>query len=222
MAISGDIHSDRYAELLGRLCGVYAASVKTGPDGEIAEGHLLTGSTRHPKQLVRDARTALLSAFDTDVDYQKFSVAQVADELGAALAGPDAGEMLARLKCGGIEQRQMDGQFSVSVTLNVRETRYTGRATVRDSATQRQRAVATATLGAIEQALPAPLFALAGVQRVAMTPVPVVVVLVEMLLDGQSTLLVGAAAASNDEAESIQKATLDAVNRKLSALRVPE
>ncbi|MEG1812514.1 MAG: hypothetical protein RR150_07000 [Clostridia bacterium] len=96
---------------------------------------------------MRDARTALLSAFDTDVDYQKFSVAQVADELGAALA---------------------------------------------------------------------------GVQRVAMTPVPVVVVLVEMLLDGQSTLLVGAAAASNDEAESIQKATLDAVNRKLSALRVPE
>lgn len=85
-------------------------------------------SARHPKQLVRDARTALLSAFDTDVDYQKFSVAQVADELGAALA---------------------------------------------------------------------------GVQRVAMTPVPVVVVLVEMLLDGQSTLLVGAAAASNDEAESI-------------------
>ncbi len=225
--------TQHYAELLKRLPGVYAARVRLDTDDQIAEVHLLAGMARHPKQLVRDARTVLLSAFDLDVDYQKFSVAQLSDALGETLgeapgenvgadADADAGtDAIKRLCLGNVEQSVVNGRYSVCVSLSASEQVFTGQCDVRNTPLQRQRAVASAVLDAVNQTLNPDhgVFTAMAVQRVATTPVPVVVVLVECIEKDRSLLLVGAAEHTENEALSIEKATLDAINRKLSRLR---
>ena len=215
--------AQRYTDLLKRLPGVYAAQVRLGPAGHPEEVHLLAGMARHPKQLVRDARTALLSSFDVDIDYQKFSIAQLSDELGESLGTGDAPAISPseRLRCGGIQQSLVGERYNVSVTLNERDASFQGNAYAHNSPTQRQRAVASAVLDAVHQSLNAeqPIFMLLAVQRVITTPVPVFVVLIESLENERSTLLIGAAESGENEALSVQKATLDALNRKLLKVR---
>lgn len=215
-----DQKSERYSELLRRITGVYAANVQLGEDGEILEVHLLAGSGRHAKQVARDARSALFSTFGLDVDYQKFSVAQLKDTLGADIERAATLQPI-RLRSCELEQSQKGDRYRAKVTLIHGEESFEGVASVHNTPNQRKRAVADAVLSAIHDYLgaDAPVFLLLGVQTVATSPVPVVVVILECLIDSHSTILIGAAELGENEALSIEKATLDGVNRKLSMLR---
>lgn len=215
--------AQRYTDLIKRLQGIYAAQVKLNAAGEPEEVHMLASMSRHPKQVVRDARTALLSAFGIDVDYQKFSVAQLSDELGDAFEHDPALEASSpdRLRCGGIEQSLRGEHYSVSVSLVEQDATYKASMQTHNSPMQRQRAIATAVLDAVHQYLGCeqPVFVLLAVQRITTTMIPLMVVMAECIERGRATLLVGAAECSGDEALSVQKATLDAINRKLPVLR---
>lgn len=213
--------SQQYAQLLKRLPGVYAAQVRLDASGQLAEVHLLAGSGRHPKQVVRDARTALLSTFDLDVDYQKISVAQLSDALGESMGKTEpALPSVSRLRCGGFEQSLIDDHYTVRVMLTDQDNVYRGSAVTHNSALQRQRAIAEAVLDAVHQYLGTDqrVFSLLAVQRIVSMPIPVVIVLVECLAPHYTTVLVGATESTEHETLCIQKATLDALNRKLPLL----
>lgn len=225
MALAQDKQADIYAQLLGRLSGVYAANVQMDPDGQVAEIHLLTSTARSPKQVVRDARSALITLHGLDVDHRKFSVAQLrdvfADELGQD--EPPAPGKGVRLQCGQIVQTLSDERYAVRSTLKYEDQTFEGCAIGGNTPLQRIRTEAEAVLAAIHQYLGRErVFLLLTAQKVNTAPSPVIVVLLECLVDHRSSLLVGAAEATDNQALSVMRATLDALNRKLSVLKFHE
>ncbi len=63
-----------------KIKDVIASRVVLGPDGSIEEVHVLAGSGRLPKYIVRDVGSAILAAFGVQVDRRKISIAQVNEE----------------------------------------------------------------------------------------------------------------------------------------------
>lgn len=227
MALAQDNRSDIYGQMLSRLAGIYAANVQMSEDGQIEEIHLLTSASRSPKQAVRDARSALITLHGVDVDHRKFSVAQLkdafadqiedAEESAYALRRSDV-----RLQCGQITQTLTDDRYTVRATLKYGERTFEGCAVGGNTPLQRIRTEAEAALAAIHQYLGRDrVFLLLTAQKVGISPVPVVVVLLECLAQRESCLLVGAAESVDNQAVSVMRATLDALNRKLSALEIP-
>ena len=62
---------------LNNIKSVISSKVIMDSNNEISEIHVLSDSSRQSKQIARDIRTALLSKFNTDVDYKIISVAQI-------------------------------------------------------------------------------------------------------------------------------------------------
>ena len=63
------------------LRDIDGASIQTDGD-EVREVHVLTRSTRHAKQIVRDVQTLLLTKFNRSIDHRVVSVAYVDAEGG--------------------------------------------------------------------------------------------------------------------------------------------
>ncbi|HPP74659.1 MAG TPA: hypothetical protein PLU88_06000, partial [Armatimonadota bacterium] len=71
---------DRLNDVESVIChlrDVVSARVVAGDDGEIAEVHVLTESTRTPKQVVRDIESAVMAKLGIQIDHRKVSVAQI-------------------------------------------------------------------------------------------------------------------------------------------------
>src|SRR2546423_1945835 len=88
MAMSDElnINSNRFSmdeveSALARIPSVTAARVVTGPNGRVAEVHVLARRDRAPKQLVRDVQSVALTSFGIEVDYRTVSVVQLDDAL---------------------------------------------------------------------------------------------------------------------------------------------
>src|SRR4029077_18609977 len=72
---------DEVESALARIPSVTAARVVTGPNGRVAEVHVLARRDRAPKQLVRDVQSVALASFGLEVDYRTVSVVQLDDPL---------------------------------------------------------------------------------------------------------------------------------------------
>jgi len=72
---------DEVESALARIPSVTAARVVTGPNGRVAEVHVLARRDRAPKQLVRDVQSVALASFGIEVDYRTVSVVQLDDAL---------------------------------------------------------------------------------------------------------------------------------------------
>jgi hypothetical protein len=84
--------------LLNRLPGVFAAGIRTNEDGAINEIHVLASSSRNPKQMARDIQSALLAAYNLDVDHRIISIAQLSDDPTEASCAQPAEILTARLR----------------------------------------------------------------------------------------------------------------------------
>lgn len=62
---------------LGQVRGVISAQVVEAEDGTIGEIHILAGSQRAAKQLVRDIESLVLLHFRRKIDYRKISIVQL-------------------------------------------------------------------------------------------------------------------------------------------------
>jgi hypothetical protein len=82
-------------KLVSRLSGVLAARTVLNEQDEIVEIHILSDLTKSPKQLVRDAQSAIMAAFGIDIDYKLISVAQVN---GNMVAPPTTGELRLKIR----------------------------------------------------------------------------------------------------------------------------
>jgi hypothetical protein len=178
---------------------------------------VLASSSRNPKQMARDIQSALLAAYNLDVDHRIISIAQLSSDPTEAV-GAQLPEILnARLRYKGSSFSAEEGRYTARVTLSNNGKDYTGTVSCRDSAALRLRAIADATISAVHGYIGADdLYTLVAVQTVETAAVPVVLSLVEYNGEQDGCLLVGAAESVITEvAVGVVKATLDALNRSI-------
>jgi len=205
--------------LLNRLPGVFAAGIRTNGDGVINEIHVLASSSRNPKQMARDIQSALLAAYNLDVDHRIISIAQLSEDPTEAACAQPAEILNARLRYKGSSFSSEDGRYTVRVTLSSNGKDYSGTASCRDSASLRLRAIADATLNAVHGYIGIQdLYTLVAVQAIEIATSSVVICLVEYCGDHGGCVLVGAAESVMNEAIGVVKATLDALNRSIGRL----
>jgi hypothetical protein len=205
--------------LLNRLPGVFAAGIRTNGDGVINEIHVLASSSRNPKQMARDIQSALLAAFNLDVDHRIISIAQLSGDPtgGSSVQAMESGNI--RLRYKGSSFSGEDGRYNVRVTLSNNGKDFSGTASCRDSTALRLRAIAEATLNAVHgYAGIDDLYTLIAVQTIEIVASPVVICLVEFNGDREGSMLVGAAESVENEVVGVVKATLDALNRSIGRL----
>ena len=206
--------TESWKALVTRLPGVLGAEF-TLENGTVREVHILSDQSRSPKQIVRDVQSAMLAKFQVELDHRIVSVAQIP---GSAVHRPSR-----RLRCEQLELSTSREGASASVHLLADGKRYVGRAGCDLSVGGRWRAIAQATVSALNQLLaPGFVFSLDEVRRTAMGEHQAVLVGLLLKSGGKAEPLLGACYEGEDPNFSVALATLDAVNRLLSALPSPE
>lgn len=207
---------DDIERTLGSIAEIKAARVVTSPDGQIQEIHVLALPNKSPKQLVRDIESALQAAWGIEVDHKKISIAQLgADAVPAEeIAAPEA-----RARIDSITANVSGVHSTVAIRLEIEGEMYLGEAAGPASQTGRQRLVAQATLNAVEQYVHgAHSFALEDVTVCQLGRERVAVCCVAHVSPFGEQAFAGSALVRQSENDSIVKATLDAINRRLGLL----
>lgn len=204
---------------------IKAARVVIAADGEIQEVHVLALPTKQPKQLVRDIESALQARFGISIDHRKVSVAQLGRGVepstngNGSSASKSAKGPAARPRIVGITATVSGVQASASVALEIAGCEYVGTAEGPASQTSRARQVATATLDAVGQYLAeGTTFALEDVAILQMGRERVAVACITLLSPYGEQAFSGSALVRQNEKDSIVRATLDAINRRMGLL----
>jgi hypothetical protein len=197
---------------LGRLPGVQAVRVVTGPDARPTEIHVLASRDKTPKQLVRDIQSVSMAQFDLDVDHRIISIVQFDDP-----DGPGAATAANRVLIATITAQTTGLEASATVTLATGGTLYDGTATAPATPSSRARLIARATLNAVSALMPVGACDIeyAQIARVGGREVAVSIVQV-VTADGES-IVTGSALVRGDEADAVARSVLDALNRRLGS-----
>ena len=203
---------------LCQISEIKAARVVASSYGSIQEIHVLALPSKAPKQLVRDIESVIMASFGIAVDHKKISIAQLGEDLvpeQAVTQGPP------RAKIGAI-QTQVDGiNASITVQLSFGDEQVTGEASGRSNQTGRLRLVGTATLDAVAKYLDQDLgLALEDVAVNQLGHEKVAVSCVVLVTPMGEQSFAGSALVRQSEYDSIVRATLDAVNRRLGFLTI--
>lgn len=196
-----------YEAMIRRIRDVISARVMISPEGNIEEIHVLASGNRGAKQLVRDVESSLM-AQSVAVDHKKISVAQLSPE--PVEAGGHRAKIL------GFSVARSGRTVEAKVKLDFRGAAAEGVAHGPGTNAGRNRALAEATLGAVRRYISgqSELFLEdCGLVQVGNKKAATVCVL-EFDADGERSLL-GSCFCRQDETESVIRATLDAVNRRL-------
>ncbi|MHB0885337.1 MAG: hypothetical protein ACYC6V_02405 [Bacillota bacterium] len=203
-----------YEHLIGQIRDVISTRVITDPQCNIEEIHVLAGSGRSPKQIVRDVESAFMTQFGLAVDHKKISIAQVQDQGQAEVSLEQA-----RVKLGAVSFSTTGPRADCHVQLELSGDVYEGGASGANSATGRLRLVATATVAAVEQYFKStPMFSVDDIVSFSVAGRRVVNVVLTMMTSIGEESFVGSSLVKDDEREAVARATLDAINRKLAML----
>ncbi|MEA5039296.1 MAG: hypothetical protein VB086_05605 [Clostridiaceae bacterium] len=207
-----DTRTEAWKTLVSRLPGVLGAEFILEGD-EIREVHILSDQSRTPKQVVRDVQSAMLARFQQDIDHRIISVAQIPGPLR---------EVRHRLICDrlSISSDRLNG--SATVWLRMGDDEYSGSSECDLATGSRTRAVAKATVVALNEFLSGAChITLEDVRRVPMDERYAILVGVQLRVGSQTDHLLGACYEGMDPNFSAAQATLDAVNRRFLALDLP-
>ncbi len=206
---------------LGQVAEIKAARVVTSPEGVIQEVHVLALPNKSPKQLVRDIESTLMATFGLAIDHKKISIAQ----LGGDVIAPVDEELVvseARARIISINAHVSGVHSIVTVTLELEGETYVGEASGPASQTGRIRLVALATLDAVSKHThDVHSFALEDVTLIQLGCERVAVSCVTLVSPMGEQSYAGSALVRQNEKDSIVKATLDAINRRLGFLTTP-
>jgi hypothetical protein len=205
-------------EALSQVAEIRAARIVSSDAGVIQEIHVLATPSKSPKQLVRDIESTIMAQFGITIDHKKVSIAQLGrDSVQAAEERVAPGPTRARIHS--VNSEVIGVRAISTVILELEGDRYTGIAEGPASATTRLRLVATATLNAVEQYTNGGFgFALEDVAIVALGREKVAVSCIILVTPLGEHALSGSALARGSENDSIVRATLDAINRRLGFL----
>ncbi len=189
--------------------GVLQAKV-VGSD-TIEEIHVLSRPSKPPKLLVRDIETLLQAKFNLGIDHKKVSVVTFD-------VGEEEERFLVRPVLWSINWRKSMDTVQVEVEVKLRDKICRGNGSDSTLRTKNYNfLIACATMECINQMLGGPTFAVNSVSLHRLQEAEVVLVFVEyrgMKRGGE--MLVGSALVRDDAYEAVARATLDAVNRKLT------
>lgn len=201
--------SEEIKKLVCMLPDVKHCSITCSQNNEVKEIHVLAGVNRNIKQLVRDIQSAINAKFGINVDYKIISIAQINEN--------DIKD--ARLKLEGISVKNIDNAVEAIVTLKYEDKSFEGISRRVKTRSNKFRAIADATLLALEQYLNiGQVFYLEDIQAVPLANAEVSTCVIGFAFDGKEELLAGCSIISDDENESAVKAVLSAVNRKMSTM----
>ncbi len=205
--------TDEGEALIRQMRDIVSARVIRNEMGDIEEIHVLSGSSRSPKQIVRDIESAFIAQFGIPMDHKKISVAQIQDEESGG-SGPEL-----RPKIVAVHLINTDRRTEARVQLGFGESVIEGTASGPSSATNKLRVVAMATASALEDYM-------AGICNIVVEDLifmniarrQAVAVSVALVTNLGEDRLIGTSFIKEDDREATVKATLSAVNRKLSLL----
>ncbi len=201
---------------LAQVAEIKAARVVVSPEGTIQEVHVLALPTKSPKQLVRDIESTLMASFGISIDHKKISIAQLGVE---ALPDEDVAAPDFRARIQSVSASVAGVHAGVTVVLEIEGELFTGEVSGPASQTGRQRLVALAALAAIEQYAHGALsFALEDVSIIQLGKERVAVSCVTLVTPLGEQAFSGSALVRQNEKDSIVRATLDAINRRLGFL----
>ena len=204
-------------EALSQVSEIRAARVVASPGGVIEEIHVLALLSKAPKQLVRDIESTLMAAFGIAIDHKKISIAQLGHENVQQVA--ESTKPYARAQIKSINAEVVGVYVNIAVSLELEGELFVGRATGPASRTGRERLVAEATLDGIAQYLQGAFtFALEDVEIIRLGRESVAVSCVVLVTSLGEQAFAGSALVRQNDNDSIVRATLDAINRRLGFL----
>lgn len=201
-------------QALSLVADIRAARVVSSDEGVIQEIHVLASPDKSPKQIVRDVESTIMAQFGIPIDHRTVSIAQLGRE-----AAPRDTRDRGRARVAAVSAEVMGVRASARVSLELDGAVYHGVAEGPASTTGRRRLVAQATLAAVEQYAEGGFgFALEDVALIALGRERVAVACVTVVTPLGEQSFSGTALARQGENESIVRATLDSVNRRLNFL----
>jgi len=212
----------RVEDIEAALAGVgeiKAARIVLAPDNSISEIHVLALPTKAPKQLVRDIESTLMAQFGIPVDHKKISIALLGREAMKASETSTGRNTAARPRICSINASVSGVVASASVVLEIAGSEYVGNASGPASQTGRSRLVALATLDAVSAYTDATVsFALEDVAIVQLGREKVAVSCIALVSGLGEQTFSGSAMVRQNDNDSIVRATLDAINRRMGFL----
>lgn len=217
--VAADIEAHELEQALCQLPAIKAARVVLDRTGSaISEIHVLALPDKSPKQLVRDIESGLMAQFGIEIDHKKISIAQLGENAIDAEVSP----LGPRPRILAVDTGMRGVRATAMVSLDIDDEVYTGEAAGPASQTARSRLVAEACLDAIQQysadslgfAVEDVIIAKLGREQVAVACVAVVTPIGEQTYAGSAVI-------RGNTNESIVRATLDAINRRLGSLTSP-
>jgi len=204
-------------DALSQVAEIRAARVVSSDEGAILEIHILASPLKSPKQIVRDVESTIMARFGISIDHRTVSIAQ----LGRDTEPRDPRDKgRSRIRSVTAEVRGVMAYSKVSLELE--GDAYEGAAEGPASTTGRRRLVAQATLAAVGKYVHGDFeFALEDVAIIALGRERVAVSCIVLVTPLGEQPLAGSAFARQGENESIVRATLDAINRRLNFLTTP-
>jgi len=210
---------DEIENTLGQVAEIKAARIVASPEGVIQEVHVLALPTKSPKQLVRDIESTIMATFGIAIDHKKISIAQLGPEAMPADDDEPKAQIEVRARIVSINANVTGVHSTVSVTLDIEGETHIGETSGPASSTGRQRLVALATLAAVEQYVHGThSFALEDVSIIQLGRERVAVSCVTLVSPLGEQSYAGSALVRQNEKDSIVRATLDAINRRLGFL----
>jgi hypothetical protein len=198
-----------FQDIISKIEGVINIKLVTEED-ELKELHILASNHRAPKQIVRDIESALLAAHDYRIDRKVISIAQIDMEVK---------KVCGRIKYDSISIVINGCNVDCTVTLEHEGEEYSASQTAIKTSANKKLVVAKATMAAVS-AIPGHMFVFDIYDVIVHTSrdINFVSVVVNLLNDDLEQVLVGSAVVKNDLNESIVKATLDAINRRVKRI----
>lgn len=197
--------------MIDRIEGVECCRL-VGSGDDIQEVHVLSDSCRSPKQIARDIETAMITKFDTRIDRKIISIVQFkGDECGIS----------SRIRFSGVSVSTDGSIVETEVKLTYDDRLYSAKMSGVNTSSNKNRLIAEATLKAVQDILGQAIIVYPNeVTLKQISECTVATVLITLKLNNSEETLVGAAVVRNDINESIAKATLDAVNRRIKGIRL--
>jgi hypothetical protein len=202
---------DEVESALARIPSVTAARVVTGPNGRVAEVHVLARRDRAPKQLVRDVQSVALASFGIEVDYRTVSVVQLDDALVEG-DGPSPSPRVALLRL----SADVSGHSTeVRVHLSVGGQEFLG--TARGPASSGMRLVARAVVEAVASLIGDSALDVDFAELVPAGQHSAAVAILRLATARGDQVVSGSALVRKDGNDAMARASLAALNRLIAS-----
>lgn len=215
------VRTEDIERALSEVGEIKAARVVASPDGVIQEVHVLALPSKAPKQLVRDIESTIQARFGIAIDHKKISIAQLGREAVPSPEPERQPRSANRPRIVSINASVSGVTATASVTLQINGTEYAGHAEGPASKTGRQRLVALAALDAVDKYAEGTVsFALEDVAIVQLGREQVAVSCITLVTPYGEQSFAGSAMVRQNDKDSIVRATLDAINRRMGVLTI--